>query len=62
MKPDPVSLLATACGMGASIDDCVFVGDSGSDLVAADRAGVSHNLEFSPVPEAISGSYRTWTC
>jgi Predicted phosphatases len=39
-KPEPESLLAAVDALGVDPDRCVFVGDSESDRVTADRAGV----------------------
>jgi phosphoglycolate phosphatase len=39
-KPDPESLLAAIDRLGAVPEDALFVGDSRSDAVAADRGGV----------------------
>ena len=39
-KPDPGSLLAAVERLGADADDALFVGDSRSDAVAAERGGV----------------------
>ena len=39
-KPDPGSLLAAIDRLGAAPEDALFVGDSRSDAVAAERGGV----------------------
>ncbi len=40
MKPDPQPLQLAADRLGMQLTGCVFVGDSTSDALAADRAGV----------------------
>jgi phosphoglycolate phosphatase len=40
-KPDPASLLKCAFDLGLSLDECVFVGDSRADIIAARSAGVT---------------------
>ncbi|WP_096394465.1 HAD family hydrolase [Halorubrum trapanicum] len=39
-KPDPASLLAAIDRLGAAPEDALFVGDSRTDAVAAERGGV----------------------
>lgn len=39
-KPDPASLLEAADIMGVSVEKTIYVGDSGSDMVCAKRAGM----------------------
>ena len=41
VKPDPEPLLVALEGLGASPDRALFVGDSDSDRVAAERAGMA---------------------
>lgn len=48
-KPDPAPLLAAIDAIDADPDRTVFVGDSESDAVTADRAGVA----FVPVADAV---------
>ncbi len=40
-KPDPASLLKCALDLNLSLDECVFVGDSRADIIAARSAGVT---------------------
>jgi phosphoglycolate phosphatase len=40
-KPDPASLVKCAFDLGLSLDECVFVGDSRADIIAARSAGVT---------------------
>ncbi len=40
MKPDPTGLIETAKTFEVNPADCFYVGDSGSDMVAAKRAGM----------------------
>jgi phosphoglycolate phosphatase len=40
MKPDPTPLQLSAERLGLPVNACIFVGDSVSDAVAAERAGV----------------------
>ncbi len=39
-KPDPEPLVLCASKIGARVDECVYVGDSDGDAVAADSAGM----------------------
>jgi phosphoglycolate phosphatase len=40
-KPDPASLIKCALDLNLSLDECVFVGDSRADIIAARSAGVT---------------------
>lgn len=60
-KPDPVHLLAVADAIGACRNDCVYVGDSPTDVETARRAdmpvvAVSYGYSKGP-PEALGADY-----
>jgi len=40
MKPNPKALIATANEFNVNPTECIYVGDSGSDMVAANNAGM----------------------
>lgn len=39
-KPDPAALVACALELGLPLAECIFVGDSRADIIAARRAGI----------------------
>jgi histidinol-phosphate phosphatase family protein len=51
-KPQPGMVVAAADALGVAVDECVVIGDIGSDVAAAERAGAQAVLVPTPVTRA----------
>ena len=59
-KPEPGMVLAAAAELGVAVSECVVIGDIGSDVAAAERAGAQAVLV--PTPVTVDAEVESAAC